>query len=192
MGDDNDNVNNILFDACRKAESEVAKFVIKQYPKLVDKLDKENNSPLHISCEKGMDVDTIKLLYKAYPKALRIYNNEGASPFQLTCMKGTCLKTLMFLCGELPEGLSTPSENGDLPIHWINQGITKEMVEYLIKQYPRGSAIKNNDGVYPFHVVCDKGEHMAQMIIHVLDLTKRNHLSNLLCRGVTTGSSFDL
>ena len=49
-------LDDILFDACRKRKLEVIVFIAKRHPELIAKKDVHANTALHIACENGMPV----------------------------------------------------------------------------------------------------------------------------------------
>ena len=152
-----DELNNILFDACRNGKVEVIKYIVENNSNLLIKKDAQNNTALHIACENGLLLDGIKYLYSAYPEALTIFNDEGASPFHMACFYGKSVENLKFLHSKLPIGLVATNENGDLPMHWINENTSEELVKYLLVQFPKSAEVKNNEDALPIHVACNKG-----------------------------------
>jgi ankyrin repeat protein len=129
--------------------ADLVKLLLEASPEGCLMKDSKGRVPLHHACSSlnnntGAAVDVVVLLIDVNPESVAIVDNEGRTP----------TPSLHF-----SQAASQKDENGMLLLHRLaarptSNGITINMLYFLVNAYPESISVPDNSGMLPFHHAC--------------------------------------
>jgi ankyrin repeat protein len=113
----------------------------------------------------------IQNLIEAYPESSRQLDHLGMHPFHYIA-KNSELWTLdvEVLYMSYPQAIHTPTAaNQNIPLHLAagNMDARGDFIHALVKLYPSGCAITNDEGKLPLHLACEVGKNWDEGVQYI-------------------------
>eukprot|EP00956_Cyclotella_meneghiniana_P033272 scaffold94875_cov37-Cyclotella_meneghiniana.AAC.2 len=145
----------LLNFAAIERSSEFCRVIHDQDDTLVKTQNRNGWLPLHNACRNG-NVNAAKYLYSVYPESSNIPSNQGWYPLHLlaNCRGSNENKQefLLFLLKHNKGAVSTPTHDGDLPLHIACAIQELAFVKLLFDVHPDGIFLRKEDGSTPVDI----------------------------------------
>jgi len=129
--------------------------------------------PLHMACMRQPPKSIVLTMLDVYQSA----NNKkdsmhGRLPVHYACRFGASLEVIMLLFSMNPGSIKERENDGSLPLHLACKQVTtsKEVLYYLIRNYPAGLEMKNNAGNTPLDIAASD---QAKITVRTLALLEQ-------------------
>jgi len=124
------------------------KFLVERNPESVYASDNNGQTPVHLICERPNDgnIAVLNYLVQAYPQTLRAQDGNGHTPLQVLLSSEAAVRWR--------------ESFGQNPLHVLVQhGVTKVLLEALLKESPELVRETDNDGRLPLHIAIAFYDH---------------------------------
>lgn len=116
--------------------------------------------PLHMACMRQPPVSTIAALLAACVEANgKIDSMHGRLPIHFACLFGAPFEVILLLGSTNAYGIKSRAKDGSLPLHLACKQREPhfDAIHYLIRTFPKGLKVKNEEGNVPLDMVsCNK------------------------------------
>ena len=160
----NENVNKE--DRNSDLQHEIVKELVRVHPNGIKEKDNKGWSPLAVACRTGVTLQVIQTLLNEYPNAAKDVDPEMRMPIHLAlCARQNQDETIhiaKILLDANPRSLMRQERQfGFLPLHvaCTFSGISPnvELIQMLIKEYPKACQVSDARGSLPLHLACRAG-----------------------------------
>lgn len=164
----------------REAEEEAVEPTSRGAPALLRVRDRLGFLPLHNAIFYHHPPSEIEHSLKEWPESIRerTDNEDKDLPIHVAC-RALCMmldvdessddeieemrQIVRILVEKWPESLRETNDNGQVPLHWVNDPAT---AKYLLEKCPDAIRHQDNDGMLPIHIATRAGYPLE--VIHVL------------------------
>ena len=124
---------------------------------LVHLKDSNENTPLHLALQKGLDYDIIKKIMKLLLSnlALNVFNSKGLSPFMTACKYGVSIDIVKLLLGK--SEIRAANVKGNTALLYATRSGRDDIVDLLLKKKVAVKRLVNMKGKTVLHKAVKSG-----------------------------------
>lgn len=117
--------------------------------------DSDENTPLHLALQKGLDYDIIKKIMKLSPNMLNVFNSKGLSPFMIACKYGASIEVVKLLLGK--SEIRAANVKGNTALLYAARAGRDDIVDLLLKKKVAVKRLHNVNGKTILHKAVKSG-----------------------------------
>ena len=122
---------------------------------LVNSKDSDENTPIHLALQKGLDYDIIKKIMKLSPNMLNVFNSKGLSPFMIACKYGASIEVVKLLLGK--SEIRVANAKGNTALLYASRSGRVDIADLLLKKKVAVKRLVNMNGKTILHKAVKSG-----------------------------------